>query len=316
MLIPGNFSEMFKKQPKEFEIPVLVGDTVENVKEKYKDLKIDFIIDEEVFDNDNPAGTIVSHDPLAGMNVKLPVKVRLVVSKGPKEITLSRYIDKEYRQAELEIKNLGLKCTKVEEYNEEVPEGYVIAQDPLPDTEVKSGWEVILTVSKGADEEFAVVPDLKGLTEAEAKAKLADNDLVLGGIIRKASKEKEGTVIDQSQPKDSELAKKSKIVITVSKGNGTEDKTETDKPTENKPAENKPTENKPAVTEKNYVLNLDLPSSQESVRVTVKQSGKLVYDKSVKTSAKTLNITLTGSGQSNIEVYFDGSLVKTQKISF
>ena len=89
MLIPGNFSEMFKKQPKEFEIPVLVGDTVENVKEKYKDLKIDFIIDEEVFDNDNPAGTIVSHDPLAGMNVKLPVKVRLVVSKGPKEITLS-----------------------------------------------------------------------------------------------------------------------------------------------------------------------------------------------------------------------------------
>ncbi len=321
MLIPGNFSEMFKKQPKEFEIPVLVGDTVENVKEKYKDLKIDFVIDEEIFDNDNPAGTIVSHDPLAGMNVKLPVKIRLVVSKGPKEITLSRYIDKEYRQAELEIKNLGLKCTKVEEFNEEVPEGYVIAQDPLPDTEVKAGWEVILTVSKGADEEFALVPNLKGCTEAEAKAKLADSDLVLGGIIRKASSEKEGIVIDQSHPEGSELSKKSKVVITVSKGNSAEEKPDTNKPeenkpTENKPAENKPTENKPAETEKKYVLNLDLPDSQESVKVTVKQSGKVVYDKSVKTSAKTLNVTLTGNGQANIEVYFDGSLVKTQKISF
>ena len=33
------------------------------------------VITKEVFDNDNPAGTIVSHDPLAGMNVKLPVKL-------------------------------------------------------------------------------------------------------------------------------------------------------------------------------------------------------------------------------------------------
>jgi len=64
------------------------------------------------------------------------------------------------------------------------------------------------------------------------------------------------------------------------------------------------------------VLSLSLPTSEDTVKVTVKQAGKVVFDKEVKTSAKTLNVTLTGNGQQNIEVYYNGSLVKTQRITF
>lgn len=315
MLLPGTFSAIFAKQEKEFVIPTMVGETVDELKEKYKGKKIEFVIDEEVFSDEQEAGKVVSHEPLTGMNVKLPIKIHLTVSKGSKEIVLPKYIDKEYRQAQLEIKNLGLKCVEETEYSDEIPEGYVISQSPLPDTKVKSGSTVTLTVSKGADEEFAIVPDLKGLTEAEAKAKLADYDLVLGGIIRKASSEKEGTVIDQSVPKKSELAKKSKVVITISSGKKTDtDVTPDPDPTTNQNPVTPPVEEKPVT--KSYVLKLDLPSSPDTVKVVVKLAGKVVYDKTVKTSEKTINVTLNGTGQKNVEVYYDGSLVKTQKISF
>jgi len=338
MLIPGTISSIFERNDREFVIPSMVGKTVDEVKEEYKDKKIEFVIDEEVFDEEKAAGIIISHKPLAEMNVKLPIKIHLTVSKGAKEVKLSRYIDKEYRQAQLEIKNLGLKCVETSEYSDEVPEGYVISQNPLPDTVVKSGTEVILTVSKGVDEEFAIVPDLIGKTEAEAKAKLSDYDLVLGGIIREASNEKEGTVIAQSVPKNSELAKKSKVMITVSNGKKPESEkkdettTETNKSSDNNSntqtnggtgnsANNANTGNSsssetPTETTKTYVLSLSLPTSEDTVKVTVKQAGKVVFDKEVKTSAKTLNVTLTGNGQQNIEVYYNGSLVKTQRITF
>ena len=43
------------------------------------------------------------------------------------------------RQAELEIKEQGLKYVEKTAYDEEVPAGYVISQYPLPNTEVLSG---------------------------------------------------------------------------------------------------------------------------------------------------------------------------------
>ena len=313
MLAPGSLSGIFTRESKEFVIPDLVGKTVDEVEEEYKDKKIEFIIEEEIFDDEQPVNTIISHEPLEGMNVKLPIKIHLTVSKGSKEIKLSRYIDKEYRQAELEIRNLGLKCVEISEFSEEVPEGYVISQDPLPNTIVKSGSEVTLTVSKGVDEEFTLVPDLKGLTEAEAKAKLNDYDLVLGGIIREESTTKEGIVIAQSVPKNSEVAKKTKIMITVSSGKKPEP-SNNDTPSGNTPAPTSPQEEQPAT--KSYVITLELPSNSDTVEVMIKQAGKVVYNKSVKTSLKTLNVTLTGNGQQNIEVYYNGSLVKTQRITF
>ena len=65
-----------------------------------------------------------------------------------------------------------------------------------------------------------------------------------------------------------------------------------------------------------YNLNLSLPTGKETVNVIVKQSGTTVYDKTVSTSQGTLTVTLYGMGTTNIEVYYDGLLIKTQKVSF
>lgn len=308
ILVPGGFN--FGSND-EYKIPKFVGNNIEDIKEEYKDLDIEFIITEEEYNDEYNEGIIITQNPDEGMNVKLPVKVRLTVSKGSRQIILSNYVNKEARQAELEITEQGLKYVEKTEYDEEVPAGYVISQYPLPKTEVLSGTDVTITVSKGANEEFAVVPNLIGLTEAEAKAKLTDYELVLGGIIREASDKEEGRVIAQSAPANSELVKKSKVTLTLS--NGKKPSSNEGTTGENKPS--KPDEsNEPEVTVKKYTLTLNLPNDNESVTVKVDQDGKTVFNKSVKTSQKTLNVTLEGNGNHNIVVYYDGLLVKTQKI--
>ena len=295
----------------EYKIPKFVGSNIEDIKEEYKDIDIEFIISEEQFNDEYNEGIIITQNPDEGMNVKLPVKVRLTVSKGSREIVLSNYVNKEARQAELEITEQGLKYVEKTEYDDEVPAGYVISQYPLAKTKVLSGTDVTITVSKGANEEFAVVPYLIGLTEAEAKAKLTDYDLVLGGIIREASDKEEGRVIAQSAPANSELVKKSKVTLTLS--NGKKPSSNQGGTSENNPS--KPDEpDEPEVTLKKYTLTLNLPSDKDSVTVKVDQDGKTVYNKSVKTSQKTLNVTLEGNGNHNIVVYYDGLLIKTQKI--
>ena len=130
---------------------------------------------------------------------------------------------------------------------------------------------------------------------------------MLKGITRKASSKPEGIVIGQDVTEGSEVAKKTKIMITVSSGGGSGETNppavEPDEPTDEEPL-------------KTYTLKLELPSGNESVKVVVKLAGKEVYNKTVQTSQKTLNVELKGSGKQNVEVYYDGSLVKTQKVSF
>ncbi len=308
ILVPGGIN---LGSNDEYKIPKFVGNNIEDIKEEYKDIDIEFIISEEEYNDEYNEGIIITQSPDEGMNVKLPVKVRLTVSKGSRQIVLSNYVNKEARQAELEITEQGLKYVEKTEYDEEVPAGYVISQYPLPKTEVLSGTDVTITVSKGANEEFAVVPNLIGLTEAEAKAKLTDYELVLGGIIREASDTEEGRVIAQSAPANSELVKKSKVTLTLS--NGKKPSSNQGGTSENNPpATDEPDES--VVTVKKYTLTLSLPTDKENVTVKVDQDGKTVFNKSVKTSQKTLNVTLEGNGNHNIVVYYDGLLVKTQKI--
>lgn len=307
ILFPGSFSVGGLK---EYVIPEFVGKNIDDIKEQYKDVKIEFIVDSEEFNDEVDAGTVLTQNPPEGMNVKLPIKVHLTVSKGSREIILANYVDKEARQVELEITEQGLKYVEKTEYDDEVPAGYVISQYPLPKTKVLSGTDITITVSKGANEEFAVVPNLLGMKEAEAKAKLSDYELVLGGIIREASNRPEGEVIGQSAPAGSELVKKSKVTLTLSNGKKPETSPETNKPSGSDNESDPDSE----VTKKKYTMSLTLPTDKDTVQVKIDQDGKTVYNKTVNTSVKTLNVTLEGNGTHNIVVYYDGLLVKTQKI--
>ena len=316
VLFPGGIGD---GNESEFIIPEFVGENITDVLEEYKDTELKISVIKE-YDDKHPKDTIIHQNTPKDKKVKLPYEIKLTVSVGEREIVLSSYINKEARQVELEINELGLKYVEKTEFNEEIPLGYVISQEPLPGETVEVGDKISFVVSKGVDDELVEVPNLIGLTEAQAKARLTDYEFVLGGIIRKPSNEPEGVVIEQSAPAGSELVKKSKITLTLSNGkkqDANSDKTsDEDKKTgeDKKTDEDKTSDSGTNVTVKKYNLALTLPDEKSEVEVKVMQDGKTVYNKKVSTASGTLNVTLEGNGTHSIVVYYDNMLVKTQKI--
>jgi eukaryotic-like serine/threonine-protein kinase len=104
-----------------------------------------------------------------------------------------------------------------EEFSEEFEEGRVIRQRPGADTLADEGATVDLVVSQG--QEVATVPDLTGLTEDEAFARLREAGLVPGQRSRDFSTEvPEGRIISQDPAAGEQVAVRSRIAYVVSAG--------------------------------------------------------------------------------------------------
>lgn len=104
------------------------------------------------------------------------------------------------------------------EYSKDVPEGYIISQDPsyMPNYSVKEGSTITVVVSKGQN--LVTIPKVTGLTQEEAQQQLEELGLTVTVEEEYDSKVEAGYVIKQSIEKDEEVDASEEITITVSKG--------------------------------------------------------------------------------------------------
>ena len=148
---------------------------------------------------------------LAFLNLTNPAEVEM-----PNVVGLS----KEEAQKEVEAAKLKFEVEK-EEYHKEVPEGFVISQDPSymeRFNKVKEGSIVSVVISKG--QEKAKVPNVKG-KEREEATKLIEDAKLKVEIIEETSKTvKEGFVISQEIEPDTEVLAGDTVKIHVSTGTG------------------------------------------------------------------------------------------------
>ncbi len=97
------------------------------------------------------------------------------------------------------------------------PKDTVISQDPAPGSKLDKGGTVQVVVSKGVEK--VGVPNLAGMTQAEASAALSSAGLKLGEVSQEfTAKAPKGVVISQSPTSGSQVAKDSDVSVTVSKG--------------------------------------------------------------------------------------------------
>ncbi len=140
---------------------------------------------------------------------------------NPPEVELPNLVGMSKEEAQKEAENLKLKFEiKEEEFNKEVPEGYIISQDPkyIEKYNVKEGSTITVVVSKG--QEKTKVPNVKGKSQEEALQLLEEANLK-AEIIEETSKTvKEGYVISQEIEPDEELFAGDTVKIHISKGTG------------------------------------------------------------------------------------------------
>ena len=156
----------------------------------------------EVFEYSDsvPKGTVISTSPLAGERLFEGEVLTLTVSLG-KYIPTTRVPDLyglSESQARALLSSRNLRIGNVTYAADNAPIGTVISQTVAPYTDAEEGTSVSFSVSLGSTATQKHVPDLYGLTIDEARQRLREVGLVLGGIFSVSSATPKGTVVTQS----------------------------------------------------------------------------------------------------------------------
>jgi beta-lactam-binding protein with PASTA domain len=192
------------------EVPDLIGAPLDRAREMLKKARLRAgPISREA--SEKPEGTVIRQQPQAGSEVAVNARVRLVVAR-PRQATVPHVLGMDLERALEAIEEAGLETDEVvHEPSDERP-GTVIAVEPEGGTEVEPGSEVTVIVSKS---QRVIVPDLTGLTQEEAERVARHHDLKVGRIIRRRSRESEGTIIGQKPEGGTEVRAGTSIRLTL-----------------------------------------------------------------------------------------------------
>jgi beta-lactam-binding protein with PASTA domain/serine/threonine protein kinase len=161
-------------------------------------------------------GVVIQSNPAAGVEIGPSIPVDLVVSSGPEVVVVPDVTEMSEREAITELTSLGLIFTVNEEYDNEVPEGTVIRQDPEPGTEALLGDTVLLVVSLGPAP--VTVPELTNMTESEAAQALDELNLrinVSNSTQPVADPDQDGLVVDQVPAPGTEADQGDTVTVTL-----------------------------------------------------------------------------------------------------
>ena len=207
--------------PQRVNIPNFVGDQYEEVinDKGFQDV-FSFTITYDV-DSESDEGEIISQTPAAGRSIMLEeggVEVELVVSTGVQMLKVPDVVNKEYREAVLEVQKLGFTPDLIYELSTEITEDYVISTSPEAGDTLPVGSTVYITISMGPDAKTLQMPNLVGLTQYGAVSKIESCNLTMGPVSYSDDDMPAGTVIWQSIPAYTTVNEHDKVYILVSNG--------------------------------------------------------------------------------------------------
>ena len=172
----------------------------------------------DVFDDDILAGLAVGTEPESGAEVRKFQPITLFVSKGAQLFPLPGLAGSTLDQAKIALNAAEMALGNITEaYDDKVPAGVVLSQDPAKGTEVRHGTPVSLVVSKGPQP--IPVPDVRGLAQDAAVKALQDAGLkaVIAPETVNDKTVPKGAVVSQL-PANGTLVRGETVTLTVSKG--------------------------------------------------------------------------------------------------
>ena len=174
-----------------------------------------------VTDTEHEPGMVLSQDPEAGRSVMVTpggIAVTLTVGTGSNLVTVPDVVNRSYSDALVLLSAAGLVGEIENATSDSVTRDYVIVSSPMAGEQLNQGSVVYITVSSGPEIVYVEVPNMIGLGEETAKAKLESARLSHGGTQYVASEYEAGTVIGQEPPAFTSAEEHTKVYIQVSSG--------------------------------------------------------------------------------------------------
>lgn len=217
-IFKGGSKDSAEETQKSVEVVNVVGFNIDAARSTLEELYLSVDVQYEESD-EVPENIVIRQSIPEGEMVEEHSLVILTVSSGASGIEVPNVVGYEETQADTTLSALGFKVSKQTEYSDTVDEGYVISQTPEALEKIASGSTVVLTISAGPAEKTVTVPDLRGMTESEAKAKLTASNLKAGTVTEDYSDSvTKGNVLSQSYSPGTEIGENSSVNFVVSLG--------------------------------------------------------------------------------------------------
>lgn len=215
------FSGMGGKEPESYEVPDVLGYTVEQamnlpaVKGIFEIKEIGTRVDEKY-----QPGQIVEQDPAAGRVRKDNLVINVFVCVEEEKGEMPNLVGTDYQEAKAQLinMNLNLEITTQEEFSDTYDAGQVIRSTPGTGEELKKGDSVVLVYSKGPETKTVQVPSFLGLGLESAVSQAESIGLRVGQSEYINSNDPEGAIINQSIDENEEVKEGTVIYFTISKG--------------------------------------------------------------------------------------------------
>lgn len=197
----------------------LKGKTLDEAKTELKKLGLNVTEAGTEISDSYEKGQIIDQDVAKGETVKTGTTIKVTVSAGSeeenaKDVDVPDVTGKTAEAAMATLEDKNLTVSREFEFSNDVPSGQVIRQDPKAGKTVKEGTKVTIYVSQGT--ESIKVTDVRGKSEADAKAALSDFDVTT--TTEHSDTVAEGNVISQSISGGQYAEKGVSITIVVSSG--------------------------------------------------------------------------------------------------
>lgn len=166
------------------------------------------------------AGKVISTDPEAGTEVEKDAEITLIVSSGTSTVQVPSVASMTVTKAKSTLAAEGFNAVEGSKvYSDTVKAGLVAYSNPKGGAQASKGATITLYISKGPKQTTTTVPDLMGMTKAQAKEALTAKKLVLGSMSAAYSDNvSKNRVCVQSKAEGTEVKTGSKVDITLSLG--------------------------------------------------------------------------------------------------
>lgn len=269
--------------------PNLVGMDIEEAKKQYSKFNIE--VESSAFHDSYDKDVIYYQNVKPGMTVKEKSTIKVKISSGVQSFSLTDYTNFEENQVYAILTDNDIEFTTITEYNDDIPEGYVIKTEPGADTVVDSGTVVIIYVSMGPKTTYATVPNVLGYKLNDAKLMLNSAGIKIGSVTRVDSTQAGSVILNQSLSAGTQVQRGTTIDLVIAMERDSEANSVT--------------------------LDIPLPSDNRSVQLEAFINGSPA-------AAETINpymmsswtVTLIGEGINTVSIYYDDKLYRAYSVDF
>jgi beta-lactam-binding protein with PASTA domain len=206
-------------------VPNLVGKDVVSALEILTDLQLNTKVNGSEYNQRFPKNHVTFQEPEAGSEIKKDRDVRIILSRGAKNILMPNIVTLSDQQARMIIEENGLNRGQLSHtYSNSVEKDHVIVQVPTAGTMITRGAKVNILVSLGPRPVKYVMPDLSDHSFEQAVLMIENANLTVGNIRSQFDKLKtRNSILLQDPPAGYSVIVNSPVNLVINRASGKAD---------------------------------------------------------------------------------------------